>query len=238
MIGIDQLILGAKLQRVGDGLEIITQNSYGYGDIIRSVSYATEIQKNYKIPVTVKFIVTQDKINLSKNIDRILNHYDLEVSYQVCIGTLEEYANKYCNLFKLEYAKVVRDALGFPKLKTKHKPEEHHHIAVWHHYKNLKKPESYKIPFTKTQFRNFVSEYDNIKFVDYRMDIRRVFKVIRTAKLCVGYEGLGQQIAYHYNKQIVTLSSNKDISINTGGPESYITDNFDDVRNIISERRN
>ena len=238
MIGIDQLILGAKLQRVNDGLELITQNSYGYGDIIRLVSYATQIQKMYKIPVAVKFIVTHKKIDLSENIFKILNHYDLDIDYQVCIGTLEEYANKYCNLLKLEYAKMVREMLGCPKLKTKHKPEEHNHIAVWHHYKNLKRPESYKIPFTKKQFWNFVSEYDNIKFVDYRMDIKRVFSVIRTAKLCVGYEGLGQQIAYHYNKQIVTLSTNKDVSINTGGPESYITDNLNDVRNIISERRN
>lgn len=236
MNGIDQLILGAKLQRVGDGLELITQNSYGYGDIIRSVSYATQIQKIYKIPVKVKFIVTYDKFDLSDNIFKTLNHYNLNVDYHVYVGTLEEYANKYCNLFKLENAKIVREVLGCPKLNTRHKPENQNHIAVWHPYKNLIKVEEYKTPFTENEFWNFVSEYDNIKLVDYRMDTDKVFDIIRTAKLCVGYEGLGQQIAYHYNKRIVTLSTNRDVSINTGGPESYITDNLYDVRGIINDR--
>jgi len=39
----------AKVHQSDGGLTIITQNSYGYGDIIRLAAYATKIQqiKNY-----------------------------------------------------------------------------------------------------------------------------------------------------------------------------------------------
>ena len=92
-----------------------------------------------------------------------------------------------------------------------------------------------KMPVDKDKFLDALTAFNSVEFIDYRMDIDHVFSIIRNAKACIGYEGLGQQIAYHYNKKIVTLSNLKDISINTGGPESFITNNVDNLRGIIND---
>jgi hypothetical protein len=67
------------------------------------------------------------------------------------------------------------------------------------------------------------------------MHPNETFDIIRKAKFCVGYEGLGQAIAYNYNKKLITMSLWKDVSINTGGAESVIVDNIFDLKDRINE---
>ena len=220
----------AKIQHNNDGLEIITQNSYGYGDIIRLAAYATKIQKLTGKQVLVRYLVTIDNISLSSNISKVLDHYDLDIKYCIEVGSIKNYKHRYTNLLKKKYATQVRNALGCPKLSTKDKPSVNNYIAVWHPYNNLEQVEHDKMPVNKQQFLDVLTVANNVEFVDYRMDIDTAFSIIRDAKLCVGYEGLGQQIAYHYNKRIVTLSNWRDVSINTGGPESFITNSLNDLK--------
>ena len=230
-----ELIKHAKIHENDNGLEIITQNSYGYGDIIRLTSYASKIQRLFDTPVVLKYLVTIDNISLTKNIKEVLDHYDLDFRYVVEIGSLKNYKHQYTNLLKKEYAKQVRDVLGCPKLKTKDKPGSQPYIAAWHPYNNLHPVERDKMPISKSDFFDALSTNNEVHYIDYRMDIDQVFSTIRNARLCIGYEGLGQQIAYHYNKRILTLSNWKDVSINTGGPESFIINNAKDLRNFVND---
>jgi hypothetical protein len=92
-----------------------------------------------------------------------------------------------------------------------------------------------KMPIDKSDFFDILSTSNEVHYIDYRMDIEQVFSTIRNSRLCIGYEGLGQQIAYHYNKRIVTLSNWKDVSINTGGPESFVINNSKDLRNFVND---
>jgi len=231
----DEFIKGAKIHENDNGLEIITQNSYGYGDIIRLASYATKIQKLYGTPVVLRFLVTIENISLTDNIKKVLDHYDLDFRYILEIGSIKNYKHRYTNLLKKEYAKQVRDVLGCPKLKTKEKPQSQPYIAAWHPYNNLDPVAHDKMPIDKSDFFDILSTSNEVHYIDYRMDIEQVFSTIRNARLCIGYEGLGQQIAYHYNKRIVTLSNWKDVSINTGGPESFVINNSKDLRNFIND---
>lgn len=219
----------AKVHQSDGGLTIITQNSYGYGDIIRLAAYATKIQQINQKPVTVIYLTTEQSDIVRKTLD----HFQLDIQYKVEVGSIEKYKHMYTGLLRKNYAAAVGEALGWPRLTTKHIPQEKDYIAVWHPYNNLEPVEFAKMPVDKDQFFDVLTVDHLISFVDYTMDTDRVFEVIRNAKLCLGYEGLGQQIAYHYNKKIVTLSNWRDVSINTGGPESFITNDLDEVREIL-----
>ena len=231
----DDFLKAAKVHERSDGLEIITQNSYGYGDIIRIAAYATKIQKLTEKHTSVRYLVTNENSSIAENISKVLKHYDLDISIIIEIGQLEKYKHNYTNLLKKEHAVHVRESLGCPKLKTKEKPGVQNYFAVWHPYNNLSPVDDDKMPVDKDKFLDALTAFNSVEFIDYRMDIDHVFSIIRNAKACIGYEGLGQQIAYHYNKKIVTLSNLKDISINTGGPESFITNNVDNLRGIIND---
>lgn len=230
-----EFLKAAKVHEKGDGLEIITQNSYGYGDIIRLAAYATKIQKLTEKHTSVRYLVTNDNSSMAENISKVLKHYDLDISVIVETGPLERYKHNYTNLLKKEYAAHVRESLGCPKLKTKEKPSVKNYFAVWHPYNNLTDVAYDKMPVDKDEFLDSLTAFNSVEFVDYRMDIDHVFSIIRGAKACIGYEGLGQQISYHYNKKIVTLSNLNDVSINTGGPESFITNKVDNLRGIIND---
>ena len=231
----DDFLKAAKVHERSDGLEIITQNSYGYGDIIRIAAYATRIQKLTEKQTYVRYLVTNENASLAENISKVLKHYDLDISVLVEIGSLEKYKHNYTNLLKKEYATHVRENLGCPKLKTKENPTVQNYFAVWHPYNNLTDVSFDKMPVHKTDFLDAMTAFNSVEFVDYRMDIDHVFSTIRNAKACIGYEGLGQLIAYNYNKKIVTLSNLNDVSINTGGPESFITNKVDNLRGIIND---
>ena len=63
MIGIKQ----AKIQEVeDDGLLMITQNSEGYGDIIRLASYAVAIRKRTGRPITIKYVMEKPSDHIHK----------------------------------------------------------------------------------------------------------------------------------------------------------------------------
>lgn len=231
------LLLRSKAQRAGNQFALITQNSFGYGDIIRLVAYAKHLSEVTSEKVKAKYVVTQKDLNKTSNITKILRHYVPEFKYSIEVASLEKYSNKYTNLFRYENAKVVGENIGYPKLTPIQATDNRNFICVWHPFDNPVKADSDKMPIEEKEFFDF---FDNlgihVEYITYNTDIDLIFDRIRTAKLCVGYEGLGQQIAYHFNKPLITLSRLPYVSMNTGGPDSTITDNLKTVKRKINDR--
>ena len=232
-----------KLQKGDDGLTIITQNSYGYSDIIRTMSYARSIKYILGKKISVKYVVSSDKENYAwpdafeyeQNIYDVLDNYSDCIQYEVEICKLEKYAHKYSNFLRKENANMVADKIGYPKLGTKLKPLDHKYLCVWTPWNNLAPVEHDKMPINKDTLDSYINTLDiPVKIVHYRMSIDYVFETIRNSTLCLGYEGLGQQIAYHYNKKLVTLSNWKQVSKNTGGPDSLICNDLKKVDKYVN----
>ena len=232
-----------KLQEGDDGLTIITQNSYGYSDIIRTMSYARSIKYILGKKISVKYVVSSDKENYAwpdafeyeQNIYDVLDNYSDCIQYEVEICKLEKYAHKYSNFLRKENANMVADKIGYPKLGTKLKPLDHKYLCVWTPWNNLSPVEHDKMPINKDTLDSYINTLDiPVKIVHYRMSIDYVFETIRNSTLCLGYEGLGQQIAYHYNKKLVTLSNWKQVSKNTGGPDSLICNDLKKVDKYVN----
>jgi len=229
MNGIDE----AKIHIEGDGLRIITQNGYGYGDIIRLMSYAERLAEISERKVHVTYAV--ESSYFEDKIHTVLNHYNISQTYNVEVVSVEKYAHKYTNLLKKEYAKQVSDFLGRPKLRTKHESFEGDYLCVWTPWKNMSPISSDKMPINKDTLDLFLQELDiPVKLVDYRMKIQDVFTLIRNSKLCMGYEGMGQQIAYHYNKNLISLSNLVEVSKNTGGTKSLITNDLNKAKEYMN----
>ena len=231
-----------KLQKGDDGLTIITQNSYGYSDIIRTMSYARSIKYILGKKISVKYVVSSDKENYAwpdsfeyeQNIYDVLDNYSDCIQYEVEICELEKYAHKYVNFLRKENADIVAKKIGYPKLVTKEKPLDHKYLCVWTPWNNLAPVEHDKMPINKDTLDSYINTLDiPVKIVHYRMSIDYVFETIRNSTLCLGYEGLGQQIAYHYNKKLVTLSNWKQVSKNTGGPDSLICNDLKKVNKYV-----
>ena len=232
-----------KLQEGDDGLTIITQNSYGYSDIIRTMSYARSIKYILGKKISVKYVVSSDKENYAwpdafeyeQNIYDVLDNYSDCIQYEVEICELEKYAHKYVNFLRKENADIVAKKIGYPKLVTKEKPLDHKYLCVWTPWNNLAPVEHDKMPINKDTLDSYINTLDiPVKIVHYRMSIDYVFETIRNSTLCLGYEGLGQQIAYHYNKKLVTLSNWKQVSKNTGGPDSLICNDLKKVDKYVN----
>ena len=232
-----------KLQEGDDGLTIITQNSYGYSDIIRTMSYARSIKYILGKKISVKYVVSSDKENYAwpdafeyeQNIYDVLDNYSDCIQYEVEICELEKYAHKYVNFLRKENADIVAKKIGYPKLGTKKKPLDKKYLCVWTPWNNLAPVEHDKMPINKDTLDSYINTLDiPVKIVHYRMSIDYVFETIRNSTLCLGYEGLGQQIAYHYNKKLVTLSNWKQVSKNTGGPDSLICNDLKKVDKYVN----
>lgn len=232
-----------KLQEGDDGYTIITQNSYGYSDIIRTMSYARSIKYILGKKISVKYVISSDKENYAwpdafkyeQNIYDVLDNYSDCIQYEVEICELEKYAHKYVNFLRKENADIVAKKIGYPKLGTKQKPLDHKYLCVWTPWNNLAPVEHDKMPINKDTLDSYINTLDiPVKIVHYRMSIDYVFETIRNSTLCLGYEGLGQQIAYHYNKKLVTLSNWKQVSKNTGGPDSLICNDLKKVNKYVN----
>ena len=232
-----------KLQEGDDGYTIITQNSYGYSDIIRTMSYARSIKYILGKKISVKYVISSDKENYAwpdafeyeQNIYDVLDNYSDCIQYEVEICELEKYAHKYVNFLRKENADIVAKKIGYPKLGTKLKPLDHKYLCVWTPWNNLAPVEHDKMPINKDTLDSYINTLDiPVKIVHYRMSIDYVFETIRNSTLCLGYEGLGQQIAYHYNKKLVTLSNWKQVSKNTGGPDSLICNDLKKVDKYVN----
>lgn len=134
----------------------------------------------------------------------------------------------------LKAAKIHIEGDGL-RIITQNSSSDGDYLCVWTSWTNLSPVSKDKMPINKDKFESFLKTLDiPIKMVDYRMDIAETFDTIRNSKLCLGYEGMGQQIAYHYGKPIITMSNLVQVSKNTGGPESRIANDLKTVRRYLN----
>ena len=136
--------------------------------------------------------------------------------------------------------------LGFPYLKPNNEPEDGKHIAVWTTKDNLTSVSSWKDPIGSAGMIGYTEtlrkEYgEDIRYVSYRDDIEYVWETIRTAKLCIGYEGMGNLISQSYKKPIIVFSKNEYHSKVTSGMWSEVTSEVEPrhycIEGIIQEQR-
>jgi hypothetical protein len=134
----------------------------------------------------------------------------------------------------------AHEIYGYPyeNLFPKRASKSEDYIAVWHPKHNLTDPQEWKNPIGYKGIINYVESLNQeIKYVDYTMDLRYIIDTIANAKLCIGYEGMGQLISQSFMKPIITFSTRDYISLYNSGPWGLVVDKiYDhmfDVDNII-----
>jgi len=134
----------------------------------------------------------------------------------------------------------VHKIYGYPyeNLFPKRTPTEKDYVAIWHSKYNLEDPQEWKNPIGYKGIINYVESLNQeIKYVDYTMNLRYIIDIIANAKLCIGYEGMGQLISQSFMKPIITFSTQEYISLYNSGPWGLVVDKiYDhmfDVDNII-----
>ena len=107
---------------------------------------------------------------------------------------------------------AVTSWLGFPQLKPSIEPTRGNHIAVWTTEKNLTPVNQWKDPTGWEKMEEYFQELEKagheIRRVSYRDDIEYVFETIASAKMCIGYEGMGNLISQMFRKPILVFSEN------------------------------
>jgi hypothetical protein len=136
-----------------------------------------------------------------------------------------------------EYRQKYNDTLyGFLD-----QPADRGHIALWTSKNNIDNlhyhpRRKFKDPIQHDDIMQALSFSEaRIEYVSYREPIHTTFEKIRTASICIGYEGIGQLIAKNYYKPMITFSRGN-ISKYTTGEWGVITDKLDDrLLNIEQE---
>lgn len=140
---------------------------------------------------------------------------------------------------------AVTSWLGVPQLRPNLDSVEGNHIAVWTTEKNLTPVAKWKDPLGWEDMEKLFSELEQnghkIRRVSYRDDIEYVFETIRTAKMCIGYEGMGNLISQQFRKPILVFSENTFHSKVTSGMwarvKRDVSTNDLDIDNIIEEQK-
>ena len=104
------LIKDIKLQKSDDGYEIITQNSYGYGDIIRTMAYAKSIKYLIGSNVSIRYVIepSVDALMYKDILHNVLQHYITTcIPYTVEICRLEKYAHRYVNFLRKNMPRLL-----------------------------------------------------------------------------------------------------------------------------------
>jgi hypothetical protein len=133
--------------------------------------------------------------------------------------------------------------------KTKIAPIETDTIVIWHPLNNVddlsKDPgTAYKSPLDFKSWEKIIWEVESqykIEFIDYRMPIHEVFERISKAKMCIGYEGIGQLISKNFWKPCITYTQQPELSKITGGPWIMCDDKYNPlIKNLdaIIEKQN
>lgn len=147
--------------------------------------------------------------------------------------------------------RMVREGMGeeffgypFEHLQPKTAPTEGNYIACWHTKNNFVPVNKKKNPIGDDKIIEYAESlgYD-VKYISYMIPIEETLETIRNAKVCIGYEGVGQFISQGYMKPLVTFCQLAPwISEFTGGPWSLLTNKVTDkmmnIDHIIEEQKN
>jgi hypothetical protein len=230
--------------------EVISTHTFGYGDIISTLSLSSKLSRASNLE-RLKFKVTKKTRSTYRKVLTFIDLYDLPYDVGVEFVNNEEYKRLRCteNFFQVNDAFSIVRANGgvyfwgypFENLAPKHKESEGDYVCCWHTKNNLNPVQKWKNPIGDDGIIEYAESLGlPVKYIDYVMDPKDVIDTIRDAKLCVGYEGIGQYIAQTYMKPMITFSESKSISEYNSGPWALVTDRVTedmyDVAQILREQ--
>lgn len=247
-----------------DEMFFLTDAGMGYGDIIRCAYYAKTLAKRYNKICRIVFTIlektsanhihgrsgkTEIVFTAEEEIPKIakvLSYYseDLKnVRYTVVPMSDNDF-------FKYAYGQhipfllptrslAVTQWLGQPSLIPNTKPAKDSHIAMWTTKDNLTPVPAWKNPIGASKMRELSRVLEEqgheVRHVSYRDDIEYVFETIRTAKFCIGYEGMGNLISQSYEKPCLVYSQNQFHSKITSGMWAEVSDTFEIKHKYIND---
>lgn len=238
MVSISTIARIKDLSTIGNDT-FIAEGTYGYGDIVGAVAYA--LKNKYKkicflwfndrkwCPPDTRYHKDDPETVLERTnyIVRKMS-YDIEILHFI----KETFVRPYYS-YKKKHDKTLYSFID--------DPEDYGHIALWTSKYNVDQLRSdplreFKDPIHHDKIINALKILERpIEFVSYREPIHHTFEKIRTASICIGYEGMGQLIAKNYYKPMITFSRGI-ISKSTTGKWGMITDSLDDrIFNIEEE---
>lgn len=217
------------------------EGTYGYGDIAGAIANAIRYDKDLVLNwhKDQKFFPPHQKYHENDPesvLDRthfIIDQFDGDVLVTHNIKNKREYRFKGREDEFKWYGTIA------PTVKQ---PEVTDTVVVWHPLNNKDKLHmnwgtQYKDTLDSKKWSTLFSllEDENVVQVSYRDPIEYVFESIRKAKLCIGYEGIGQVIAKNFWKPLITFSDFEMLSKITGGPWSHVTPRLDNSVMDINE---
>jgi hypothetical protein len=242
-------------------LYFLTDAGMGYGDIIRCAYYAKTIAKRYNKKCKIVFTILDetrsnqiardgsDKIVFTAEeeipkIAKVLSYYSKElkdVSHIVVPMSQDaffEHAHpNIVNWLLPTRTLAVTQWLGQPYLKPDIGPGRGDHVAIWTTRKNLTPVAKWKNPVGTDAIMSIANNTElNVKHVSYRDDIEYVFETIRTAKFCIGYEGMGNLISQSYQKPCLVFSENEFHSKVTSGMWAEVSSSFSISHKYIQDK--
>lgn len=233
-----------RIYRTDGVLQVDSMDSQGYGDILRTISYTQKLQRMLREKVRLRFFVEEFfREETRKVLDEVRFSRDFPEPQIISHPNIMMTTNETVRWLRYRRAKSVFDWMGYPDLELKRPISDGGHLVVWNSNKNLEYPPRWKDPVHPNYMKKIaMSTGKKIKMVNYRMPVDYVFRTIATSSFCIGYEGMGNVIAYNYRKPMVVFSESPIISRNTSGPWAHVTPRFtqdlvDNLDNIIDEQR-
>ena len=246
-----------------DEMFFLTDAGMGYGDIIRVCYYAKTLARRYgkrcKIIFTILDKTTGGHIHQGSSADivfraeeeipkiaKVISYYDNvlgNVDYEVVAMSSEEFSmrafGRHIPFLLPTRTLAVTNWLGVPFLQPNDEPEKGNHIAVWTTKKNLTPVGHWKDPIgphmMEELFGILTEQGHDIRRISYRDSVEHVFETIRTAKFCIGYEGIGNLISQSYSKPCLIYSQNEFHSKVTSGMWAEVASSFDIKHKYIDD---
>jgi hypothetical protein len=141
---------------------------------------------------------------------------------------------------------AVTNWLGVPTLQAKRGTSEGNYIAAWTTELNHTPTSAKRDPVGSEGMEEYLTNLEEMGFVVKRISYRdlgseKIFETIAGAKLCIGYEGLGNMISRLYRKPLITFSKSKYLSRLTGGQWCLVTDKVENhlynIADIVSTQK-
>jgi hypothetical protein len=237
-----------------DEMFFLTDAGMGYGDIIRCAYYAKRLAEKYNKKCRIIFTIlettsarhigsSQDQSVVftceeeAPKIAKVLSYYSKQLTdvTHTVVPMSEDDFYRYAYGMHVPFllptrSMAVTNWLGQPYLKPDVAPESGSHIAVWTTRHNLTPVASWKNPVGAGAMRDLcntlIDQGHEIREVSYRDDMEYVFETIRTAKFCIGYEGMGNLISQSYKKPCLVYSTNEYHSKITSGMWAEVTSHY------------
>lgn len=153
--------------------------------------------------------------------------------------------NKFSSLLMASRCLSTNHFFGLPHLTTKRKPKNKGWIAVWTTEDNKTSVRSWKNPIGWRGMESYLKVLEDkgyeIKRLSYRSSGEEIFDTICNAKMCIGYQGLGNLISRTFFKPIIVFSEREYYSRMTSGHWALtvdkVTDELYDIETIVKIQR-